>query len=80
LTRLLSFGFYRADRSLEGGRDFRAGLWGGALDLKPQYLGFLILVFLFKRRWHTLGGLVVAGLAVLVGSLAIVGQDGLRAV
>ena len=47
--------------------------------LKPQYAVFLILVFLLKRRWHALGGLMLAGLVVLVGSLAIVGPDGLRA-
>ena len=52
LTMLFVYGFYRAYRSLEGGRDFRAGLWSGALYLKPQYVVFLILVFLLARRWR----------------------------
>ena len=78
LTMLFLYGFYRAYRSLEGGRDFRAGLWCGALYLKPQYLVFLILVFLLKRRWCALGGVALAGLLVLLGSAAIVGPQGLR--
>ncbi len=52
LTMLFFYGFYRAYRSLEGGREFRAGLWSGALYLKPQYVVFLLLVFLLKRRWR----------------------------
>jgi Glycosyltransferase family 87 len=65
--------------TLERGDDFRAGLWSGALYLKPQYAIFLFLVFLLKRRWHALGGLVLAGIMVWMGSLAIVGPDGMRA-
>ncbi len=79
LTMLFFYGFYRAYRSLERGDDFRAGLWSGALYLKPQYPVFLFLVFLLKRRWRALGGLMLTGLVVLLGSLAIVGLDGLRA-
>ncbi len=79
LTMLFFYGFYRAYRSLEEGRDFRAGLWSGALYLKPQYVVFLILVFLLARRWRRLGGLLLAGLLVLLGSLAIVGPEGIRA-
>jgi Glycosyltransferase family 87 len=79
LTAMFFYGFYRAYRSLEGGRDFRAGLWTGALYLKPQYVVFLILVFLLARRWRALGGLMLAGLLVLLGSLAIVGPEGIRA-
>ncbi len=79
LTALFFYGFYRTYRSLEGGRDFRAGLWSGALYLKPQYVVFLVLVFLLARRWRALAGLMLAGLVVLLGSLAIVGPEGLRA-
>jgi alpha-1,2-mannosyltransferase len=78
LTMLFLYGFYRAYRSLEDGRDFRAGLWCGALYLKPQYLVPLSLVFLLKGRWRALGGLALAGLMVLLGSAAIVGTEGLR--
>lgn len=79
VTMVFLYGFYRAYEDLIDGRDFRAGLWCGTFYLKPQYLVFLILVFLMKWRWRALGGLFVTGLFVLVGSLAVVGPDGLRA-
>jgi len=47
--------------------------------LKPQFAVFVFLVFLFKRRWRSLSGLVLAGFVVLLGSAAIVGPEGLRA-
>ncbi len=40
---------------------------------------FLVLVFLFKRRWQALAGLLVAGLVVVLGSLAVAGPGGMRA-
>ncbi len=78
LTMPFFYGFYRAYRSLEEGREFRAGLWSGALYLKPQYAVFMALVFLLKRRWRAFGGLALAGVMVLLGSLAIVGPGGFR--
>ncbi len=79
VTPLFLYGFSRAYRSLEREHDFRAGLWCGALYVKPQYAAFLFLVFLLKRRWRALGGLALAGAIVLLGSMAIVGPDGMRA-
>jgi hypothetical protein len=79
LTMLFLYGFYRAYRSFEDGREFQAGQWCGALYLKPQYLVPLLLVLLLKCRWRALSGLVVAGMVVLLGSVAIVGPSGLRA-
>lgn len=79
LTMLFVYGFYRAYRALEQRHDFRAGLWSGALYLKPQYAVFLLPVFLFKRRWRALGGMMLAGVLVLLGSLAIVGPGGFAA-
>jgi hypothetical protein len=79
LTMLFLYGLYRAYLSLEEGHEFRAGVWSGALYLKPQYAVFLVLVFLYKRRWRALGGLALAGMAVFLSSLAIVGPEGLIA-
>jgi hypothetical protein len=79
LTMLFFYGFYRGYRSFEDGREFQAGMWCGALYLKPQYMVPLLLVLLLKRRWRALSGLVVAGMVVLLGSVAIVGPGGLRA-
>jgi hypothetical protein len=79
LTMLLLYGFYRAYRALEGGHDFRAGLWSGALWLKPQYAVFVFLVLLFKLRWRALTGLAVAGAIILLGSVGIAGVHGMRA-
>ena len=79
LTMLFVYGFYRAYHDLRKGQDFRGGLWCGALYLKPQYVAFPLLVFLLKKRWRAAGGLLLAGLVVLLASLAIVGPQGLVA-
>ena len=47
---LLLFAFDRAYRAWENGRDFRSGLWLGALLLKPSYAPFLVLALAYKRR------------------------------
>ena len=78
VAMLFAYGFYRGYRFFERGTDFRAGLWSGALYIKPQLAVFLGLVFLLKRRWRALAGLALAGLVVLGASLALVGADGLR--
>ena len=78
VTPLFLYGFSRAYRSLEREHDFRAGLWCGTLYVKPQYAVLLLLVFLLKRRWQALGGLVLAGASVGFGSLAVVGPNGFR--
>ncbi len=79
LAILMLFGLDRAFRAFEDDREFQAGLWCGLLLLKPQYVVFLTLVFLYKRRWRALGGLAVAGLGGFVSSFAIVGAEGFRA-
>ncbi|MGC8641654.1 MAG: glycosyltransferase family 87 protein, partial [Isosphaeraceae bacterium] len=79
LTMLFVYGFYRAYHDLTNGRDLRAGLWCETLYLKPQYVAFPLLVFLLKKRWRAAGGLLLAGLVVLLGSLAIVGPEGMIA-
>jgi hypothetical protein len=79
LTMLFFYGFYRSFRALEEGRDLSAGLWAGALYLKPQYVVWFALALVLKRRWHAIAGLALAGMAVLLSSLAIVGTDGFAA-
>lgn len=77
LVILLLAGVYLAYRDFERERDFRAGLWLGLLVLKPQYLPVLALVLLFKRRWTSLAGVAVSGLAILFSSLAVGGLGGM---
>ncbi len=55
---------------LKRGRDLPAGLALGLLAVKVQWLPFLVLVLLWKRRWRTLGGMIatscaLAGMTVL---------------
>jgi hypothetical protein len=78
-TGLLLYSFYRAYRALETGQDLRAGLWLGGLLVKPQYTVFLALVLVWKRRWHTVGGLAAVGAAVILASLLLLGPSGTRA-
>jgi hypothetical protein len=77
-TVILMYCLYRAYRDLEEGREFRAGLWGGMLYLKPQYAVILTLVFLLKGRWRTLAGTILAGMGLVLSSLVILGIEGTR--
>ena len=63
--------------ALLAGKELLAGWWAGLLLLKPQYAVCLLLVFLFKRRWSAVLGAVLAGMTLLVTSLAVGGLDGL---
>ncbi len=77
LVILIFFGFYMSYRDFQRGHEFRAGLWLASLVLKPQYLPVLVLVLLYKRRWHAFAGVAAGGLAVLVASLAVGGVGGM---
>ncbi|MBI4494000.1 MAG: DUF2029 domain-containing protein [Chloroflexi bacterium] len=77
VTILLLFALYQAYRAFEQDRDFRAGLWTGVLLLKPQYAVVLLLVLALKGRWSALYGATLAGVALLLSSLAMLGPDGL---
>ncbi len=74
---LLLFAFYRAYRAFEEERDVSAGLWCGVLLLKPQYAAVLVLLLIFKRRWAAVLGVGLAGTALALSSLVILGLDGL---
>ncbi|HUP26803.1 MAG TPA: glycosyltransferase family 87 protein [Chloroflexia bacterium] len=58
---------------LRRGRDFTAGVAFGLLALKVQWLPFLLLVLLWKRRWRTLLGMLAVGLGLLVLAVAVMG-------
>ena len=76
---LLLLGMSGLHRNLESGRDGRAGLWGGLLLFKPQYVVLLTLVLALKRRWRALGGFAVSGAGLLLASVLAAGIDGIRA-
>jgi len=76
---LLLLGMSGLHRNLESGRDGRAGLWGGLLLFKPQYVVLLTLVLAMKRRWRALGGFAVSGAGLLLASVLAAGIDGIRA-
>jgi hypothetical protein len=56
-------------------QDLRAGLWLGALVLKPQYLVLLFVVLLWHRRWHLLWGIGITAALVWLGSILTVGPE-----
>ncbi|ACZ38244.1 glycosyltransferase family 87 protein [Sphaerobacter thermophilus] len=76
---LLLLGMSGLYRSLESGRDGRAGLWGGLLLFKPQYVVLLTLVLALKRRWRVLGGFAISGAGLALMSVLAAGLDGVRA-
>ncbi|MDI3341946.1 MAG: glycosyltransferase family 87 protein [Sphaerobacter sp.] len=76
---LLLLGMYGLYRNLEVGRDGRAGLWGGLLLFKPQYVVLLGLVLLLKRRWRAVAGFAVSGAGLLLVSVLVAGIDGVQA-
>jgi hypothetical protein len=55
------------------GRDWTAGLAFGLLFLKVQWLPLLVLVLLLKGRWRALGGLAVAGIALVALATLVLG-------
>ncbi|MCL4532441.1 MAG: DUF2029 domain-containing protein [Actinobacteria bacterium] len=76
VNALFAIGISAALLAFRSRRPFQGGLWLGLLWLKPQYAVIFPVVFLLKRRWSELGGMVISG-AVLAGvSLAVVGIDG----
>ncbi|MCL4369939.1 MAG: DUF2029 domain-containing protein [Chloroflexi bacterium] len=63
--------------ALTSGRPVLGGALLGLLWLKPQYAVVFALVFLVKGRRRELAGMVGAGLAVAILSLAMVGFGGI---
>jgi hypothetical protein len=64
-------------RSRGGQRDFLAGLLLGALAIKPIFVPIPLLALLLSRRRAAVG-LIVAGSALAVASIAIIGIGGIR--
>lgn len=69
----------QAVTEFERGHELRAGIWTGLLVLKPQYVGCIVLVYLLKRRVAATAGVAIGATAILAGSLAVGGDDGLLA-
>jgi hypothetical protein len=76
---LLLFAFARAYRNWESERDFSAGLWAGLLVLKVQYLPFLVLVLIYKRRFASLAGIALTAAVIVLASLAVWAPTGCAA-
>ena len=75
---LWMYALYQACRSFARGADLRAGLWSGALLIKPQYALFLALALAYKARWAALAGMALAGLGLLVSTVLLLGPSGTR--
>lgn len=58
-------------------RPLLGGALLGVLWLKPQYAVLFPLVFLVKRRWVELAGMIATGLVFAVISLVVLGLDGI---
>ena len=69
----------RAFLAFERRQEMRAGLWAGALLLKPQYAVFLGLVLCYKRRWRAGAGMGAAALGLAGSSLLVLGPRGVLA-
>jgi hypothetical protein len=54
-------------------RPFVAGLWIGALLLKPQLAVLIVVVFLLAGAWRVIAGVLTTGVAILAGSTALSG-------
>jgi Glycosyltransferase family 87 len=63
--------------ALVRGRPFRAGLWLGALLLKPQVLVLILLVLLVQRAARIIAGLAVSSSLQLAACLLLGGSDAL---
>lgn len=66
---VIMFGMAVGIARLRRGDDLGGGVALGLLLLKLQWLPFLVLVLLFKRRWRALLGIAATGLALLLLSL-----------
>ncbi len=64
-------------RVLVSGRAVVGGALLGVLWLKPQYAVLFALVFLVKRRWRELGGMLISAAVVALLSLAVAGPKGI---
>jgi hypothetical protein len=73
----LLYAFQAAYDAWRARHDFRSGLWLSLLLVKPQYVLFLVLVLLGKRRWAALCGLAVAGVTCVALSIAVAGAEGI---
>lgn len=62
--------------AMSRGLPFVGGALLGILWLKPQYAVLFLALFLVKRRWRELAGIISSGAAIAAVSTALVGPDG----
>lgn len=74
---LLAFAFVVAYLALKRRRDFAAGLALGAGLFRFEIVIPFAFVFLLRRRWRFLSGLLLMAAVVLVASVVVVGRSGL---
>ncbi|MDQ6695594.1 MAG: DUF2029 domain-containing protein, partial [Chloroflexota bacterium] len=60
---------------LSKGHEGRGGLALGLLLLKVQWLPFIVLVLLWKRRWRALGGMALTGAVLLSATTLLLGTS-----
>ncbi len=63
--------------AMAGGRPGLGGVLLGVLLLKPQFALLFPLVFVVKRRWRELAGMVATGVAVVILSLVLLQPTGM---
>ena len=62
---------------LTKGHDFTAGTILGLGALKPQLILFLPVILFFQKRWNALLGFGTGVLLIIMGSVSLVGLDGM---
>jgi hypothetical protein len=60
-------------------RPFIAGLFLGAILLKPQYLVGLLVALVLTRQWRALAGITAVGAFLAVSSAVLLGTSGIQA-
>lgn len=76
VTGLIFFGFCLGYWLLRCGKPFSAGLAFGIITPFKFYPAFVLLYFVFHRRWRVVAGAVAGWIALAVVSLATVGWSG----
>jgi len=66
-------------RSFLLSKHWRAGFWLGVLLIKPQTLVLILPLLLLQKQWRVLLGFGLAAVIVFLGSLGLLGIEGLNA-
>jgi hypothetical protein len=63
--------------SLREAREFKAGIWAGLLLFRFQLVLPLLIVWLVRKRWRSLAGMVLPAVGYLAVSFAMLGWTGI---